>query len=300
MFSHDKSDVLELADILKESQKQVCRLVREYAGEALLSRLSLAGNPLATFVETVRVFDDLSKDRLFTTAEDDRVRNDSLSEAKRRNERTSNDLRKFKAELEQERTKREREVSEKDESLTRLDGELAFLQAKSKSEIQGFNRLSSEREASQQALYEQKLEEWREHIDKLRSELRRAREENGSLESELRQDKIRKENELHLLLKNYDTEMETMTVEHSELTSLIERDSEELAFLQTELEKLQQEAESRAERVRLEDEEKKGKDEVEKRIHDSATAIQSLFRGYLFRNKPKKGKRGGKGGKRGR
>ena len=40
------------------------------------------------------------------------------------------------------------------------------------------------------------------------------------------------------------------------------------------------------------------KDELEKRIHDSATAIQSMFRGDIFRNKPRRGKRG-KGGKRG-
>ncbi|KAI9348774.1 IQ domain-containing protein D-like protein [Zopfochytrium polystomum] len=262
-------DLKDAAKLLRLSTRTVARHFLQ--NPALYSKLRFlrVNKPpaAAQFEQLLHEVKMIVYERLMTTVEEERAKQDQLSIIIAKEQKTSNEVKALKAELDKARRERSSEISKRNEVIRRLKDEL--------------------REIKQQAEETTKRMESRSK-QKEDQEIQQAREKNREEEAQWRKKKFKIESEVENWIHKYDQDMEEKQAELEDITTIYMEEKAQLDELQQRYNDLQNEYDRIMEERRLAEEAKKEQDRQLRRMNDAATLIQAIFRGWKVRRDIKK------------
>ena len=292
-------DFETLDDELRHSTRVVCRMLREApAISAQLKELDPDGASatMRKFLGTTLELKSQTFQKLSTSVEEEKSKEDWFLEISAREEKASQTLRQLQKEIKAEKAEREKQVSARNDTIQKLREELELIKASTLAEER---QLDTETKASEEAdmtAFTSKEATLSEELRKLTEELKSKRASNKETEEQLRKKKVKYEGEADAWIKKYDLEMEEKDREISALRLIYEGERKELTRLENYFNKLLEEREKA-----LAEERKKAEDRARQQaqmatLAKAATMLQKMWRGKVARRELEK-KKSGKGGK---
>ena len=296
-------DFETLDDELRHSTRVVCRMLREApAISAQLKELDPDGASatMRKFLGTTLELKSQTFQKLSTSVEEEKSKEDWFLEISAREEKASQTLRQLQKEIKAEKAEREKQVSARNDTIQKLREELELIKASTLAEER---QLDTETKASEEAdmtAFTSKEATLSEELRKLTEDLKSKRASNKETEEQLRKKKVKYEGEADAWIKKYDLEMEEKDREISALRLIYEGERKELTRLENYFNKLLEEREKA-----LAEERKKAEDRARQQaqmatLAKAATMLQKMWRGRVARRELEKKKKGGKGGKGGK
>ena len=296
-------DFETLDDELRHSTRVVCRMLREApAISAQLKELDPDGASatMRKFLGTTLELKSQTFQKLSTSVEEEKSKEDWFLEISAREEKASQTLRQLQKEIKAEKAEREKQVSARNDTIQKLREELELIKASTLAEER---QLDTETKASEEAdmtAFTSKEATLSEELRKLTEDLKSKRASNKETEEQLRKKKVKYEGEADAWIKKYDLEMEEKDREISALRLIYEGERKELTRLENYFNKLLEEREKA-----LAEERKKAEDRARQQaqmatLAKAATMLQKMWRGRIARREMEKKKsgKGGKGGKK--
>jgi len=293
-------DFETLDDELRHSTRVVCRMLREAPGIAVqLKDLGdhEPGAMMRRFLSTCLELKSQTFQKLSTSVEEEKSKEDWFLEISAREEKASQTLRQLQKEIKSEKNERERQVSARNETIQKLREELELIKTSTLAEER---QLAAETKASEEAdmmgftTKETALsDELRRYVD----ELKNKRASNKETEESLRKKKVKYEGEAAAWISKYDADMEEKDREISALRLIYEEERKELTRLETYFNKLMAERDAALAEERKKAEERARQQAQMATLSKSATMLQKIWRGKQARREMDKKKGGGKGGK---
>ena len=292
-------DFETLDDELRHSTRVVCRMLREApAISAQLKELDPDGASatMRKFLGTTLELKSQTFQKLSTSVEEEKSKEDWFLEISAREEKASQTLRQLQKEIKAEKAEREKQVSARNDTIQKLREELELIKASTLAEER---QLDTETKASEEAdmtAFTSKEATLSEELRKLTEDLKSKRASNKETEEQLRKKKVKYEGEADAWIKKYDLEMEEKDREISALRLIYEGERKELTRLENYFNKLLEEREKA-----LAEERKKAEDRARQQaqmatLAKAATMLQKMWRGKVARRELEK-KKSGKGGK---
>ena len=292
-------DFETLDDELRHSTRVVCRMLREApAISAQLKELDPDGASatMRKFLGTTLELKSQTFQKLSTSVEEEKSKEDWFLEISAREEKASQTLRQLQKEIKAEKAEREKQVSARNDTIQKLREELELIKASTLAEER---QLDTETKASEEAdmtAFTSKEATLSGELRKLTEDLKSKRASNKETEEQLRKKKVKYEGEADAWIKKYDLEMEEKDREISALRLIYEGERKELTRLENYFNKLLEEREKA-----LAEERKKAEDRARQQaqmatLAKAATMLQKMWRGKVARRELEK-KKSGKGGK---
>ena len=292
-------DFETLDDELRHSTRVVCRMLREApAISAQLKELDPDGASatMRKFLGTTLELKSQTFQKLSTSVEEEKSKEDWFLEISAREEKASQTLRQLQKEIKAEKAEREKQVSARNDTIQKLREELELIKASTLAEER---QLDTETKASEEAdmtAFTSKEATLSEELRKLTEDLKSKRASNKETEEQLRKKKVKYEGEADAWIKKYDLEMEEKDREISALRLIYEGERKELTRLENYFNKLLEEREKA-----LAEERKKAEDRARQQaqmatLAKAATMLQKMWRGKVARRELEK-KKSGQGGK---
>ncbi|KAJ3113259.1 hypothetical protein HDU96_003601 [Phlyctochytrium bullatum] len=233
-------------------------------------------------------------ERLKTTVEEEKARQDQLSVIIAREQRTSNEVRALKEEVERAKKERTAEVNKRNEIIRRLKGRGHCINTNKKEELRDIKQQAEEttkrmetrskqKEDQEIQLAHEKESALEREIASLQLQLVETTARNREEEAQLRKRKFKIESEVENWIHKYDQDMEEKQSELEDLTAIYMEEKSQLDELQARYNDLQKEYDRIMEERRLAQEAKKEQEKQLRRMTDAATLIQSVWRGYRLR-----------------
>jgi hypothetical protein len=180
----------------------------------------------------------VTQNRLTTTVEEDRSRQELLDHYVWKEEMGS----KLKVQLERElghvRREREKELVSRTEVLNRLKLDLIDVKEGSELKIRQLRSMFERRVASRSEEHSKTTEAHKQQLAQLQQQLDQTRKAFKETEDSLRKQKLRRETDVELVIKNYDSSMEAMASEFSAQKNAYSCDWSEVTRLDFELGKV--------------------------------------------------------------
>ena len=297
-------DFETLDDELRHSTRVVCRMLRE--APAISERLMQTGaeGPSAAMRRYLSTFGELKSQtyaKLSTSVEEEKSKEDWFLEISAKEEKASQQLRQLQKEIKAEKADRERDVSQREETIKKLRDELENIKSATIAEEKQLEADSKAAEDADNAAFTDKENSLQSELTRLIEELKTKRKENKESEEGLRKKKVKFESEVQACIDKYDKEMEEKDKEISALKLIYDEEKKELTRLEEYFSKLMAERE-----VALAQERKKAEQLAREQaqmatLSKAATMVQKLWRGKEGRNElAKKKAAGAKKGKKGK
>uniref|UniRef100_A0A7S3AUK7 Dynein regulatory complex protein 10 n=1 Tax=Haptolina ericina TaxID=156174 RepID=A0A7S3AUK7_9EUKA len=302
-------DFETLDDELRHSTRVVCRILRE--APTIVERLEEqdsepASMPILKFLSTFQELKEQTFQKLSTSVEEEKSKEDWFLEISAREEKASQTLRQLQKEIKLEKADRERQVTTRNETIQKLRDELEEIKTSTINETKTLQADTKAQEEADLTNFQAKDATLREELTRLKSELQQKKTENKESEEQLRKKKIREESGVLEWVKRYDSEMEEKDKEITALRSIYEDERQQLAKLEDYFNKLMAEREAVAVEERTKAEEQARQQAQLATLTKAATMLQKMWRGKVARremerkkagSRGKKGKKGKKGGK---
>eukprot|EP01135_Chromosphaera_perkinsii_P012265 Nk52_evm2s2630 gene=Nk52_evmTU2s2630 len=292
-----------IAEELRQSTKVVCRmLLSDPEAEAhVRARIKTRSEGSETFLSHLRELKDLVHERLLTTVEEERAREEYLCHIVSREKKSSEELAKLQAELMEAKAERNKEVSKRNEIIRKLKEELQMIKKQTSDSNKRLEKQAQEKEGEENELYSQREEELRQHTAELEKMLVDEVAAHQEAELQLRKKRFKIEAEVENWIQKYDQdigekqeELDAIQGEYDAEKEQLEELNKQMAELKVQYDKIEEERRIAAEKAQKEMEELMI-------LTTAAVRIQSLFRGYKARKQlSKKGDKKGKGKKGGK
>jgi len=299
-------DFETLDDELRHSTRVVCRILRE--APAIVERLQdqdseEASMPMTKFLRTFSELKEQTFQKLSTSVEEEKSKEDWFLEISAREEKASQTLRQLQKEIKLEKADRERQVSARNETIQKLRDELELIKSTTVNETKQLQSDTKATEESDLNNFESKDATLREELTRLKAELAQKKQENRESEEMLRKKKMKNESEVEAWITKYDADMEEKDREISALRAIYEDERKELLHLEDYFSKLMAEREAALAEERKKAEELARQQAQQATLSKAATMLQKMWRGKVARRdmeRKKAGSRGkkGKGGKK--
>ena len=292
-------DFETLDDELRHSTRVVCRMLREAPGiSAQLQGLGDQGpSPtMRKYLNTCLELKAQTFQKLSTSVEEEKSKEDWFLEVSAREEKASQTLRQLQKEIKAEKAERERQVSARNETIQKLREELESIKTSTLAEER---QLDAETKASEEADrngFTSKEATLSDELRRLTEELKNKRASNKEAEEALRKKKVKYEGEVASWISKYDVDMEEKDREISALRLIYEEERKELNRLETYFNKLMAEREAALAEERKKAEERARQQAQMATLSKAATMLQKMWRGKCARRDMDK-KKSGKGGK---
>ncbi|KAJ3333542.1 hypothetical protein HDU76_006849 [Blyttiomyces sp. JEL0837] len=297
--SGNASSEVELAEAthaVKASTRAVCRyfLHNPSSGSKLRFLKSSKAPPMIHFEQLLQEVKNLVFERLRTSVEEERARQEQLSIIITKEQKTSNEVKALKAELDKAKKERTAEINKRNEVIRRLKEDLREIKQQAEETTKRMESRSKQKEDRelQQAKEKARILESaiKNEINSLQSLLDETIKKDREEEAQLRKKKFKVESEVENWIHKYDQDMEEKQAELEDITAIFLEEKAQLDELQTRFNDLQKEYERIMEERRLAQEMKKEQEKQQRRMHDAATLIQAVFRGYRVRRELQKKK----------
>jgi hypothetical protein len=309
LLSYDGSQSLPdfetLDDELRHSTRVVCRMIRE--APAIVERLQLLDTPALSgvmhkFLSTFAELKAQTFQKLSTSVEEEKSKEDWFLEISAREEKASQTLRQLQKEIKGEKAERERRVSTRNETIQKLREELEEIKTGTVNEIKALERDTTAQEEADKLAFQGKESSLQQELTKLHADLVQKKSENRDSEELLRKKKIKNESEVENWITKYDQDMEEKEREITALRAIYEEERKELLRLEEYFNKLMAEREAQLAEERKKAEEVARQQAQQATLNKAATMLQKMWRGRIARReleRKKAGSRGkkGKGGK---
>jgi len=279
-------------------------MLREAPG--IVSRLQEASHhhdvdsePSATMLRFLATFSELKEQtyqRLSTSVEEEKSKEDWFLEISAREEKASQTLRQLQKEIKAEKAEREKQVSARNDTIQKLREELELIKASTLAEERQLDTETKATEEADKNAFTGKETALSEEFKRLTEELKTKRAANKEAEDQLRKRKVKYEAEASNWITKYDTEMEEKDKEISALRLIYEEEKKELNRLETYFNKLLAEREAALVEERKKAEERARQQAQMATLSKAATMLQKMWRGKVGRRELEK-KKSGKGGK---
>ncbi|KAJ3209925.1 hypothetical protein HDU67_005817 [Dinochytrium kinnereticum] len=298
------SEMKEVGKSLRTLTRSICRHVMQTPGTtSKLKYLKFTKNPpILQFESLISEIKGLVYERLRTTVEEEKARQDQLSVIIAKEQRTSNEVRALKDDVEKAKKERTAEVNKRNEIIRRLKEELRDIKQQAEETTKRMESRSKQKEDQEmQTAREKPFKEasMKQEISSLQSQLSDLTKKNREEEAQLRKKKFKIESEVENWIHKYDQDMDEKQSELEDLTAIYMEEKSQLDELQARYNELQREYERIMEERRLAQEAKKEQEKLHRRMMDAATLIQAVYRGYrvrkeLLKKKAAANKTGGK------
>ncbi|KAJ3108270.1 hypothetical protein HDU97_001804 [Phlyctochytrium planicorne] len=286
------AEIKELTKVLKTSTRNLTRHILQTPGTtSKLRYLKFTKSPgITNFEALIQEIKILVYERLKTTVEEEKARQDQLSIIIAKEQKTSNEVRALKEEVEKAKKERTFEVNKRNEIIRRLKEELRDIKQQAEETTRRMESRSKQKEDQEVQTAKEKETSIKLEISNLQARLVDLTTKNREEEAQLRKRKFKIESEVENWIHKYDQEMEEKQSELEDLTAIYMEEKSQLDELQSRYNELQREYERIMEERRLAQEAKKEQEKLHRRMTDAATLIQAVFRGYRVRKELQKKK----------
>eukprot|EP00033_Pygsuia_biforma_P003496 GCRY01003826.1.p1 GENE.GCRY01003826.1~~GCRY01003826.1.p1 ORF type:complete len:462 (-),score=106.51 GCRY01003826.1:305-1690(-) len=303
-FRDYQSEVKELGRTLQQNALLVVKKIKDNADvrEKLQMEVEdLRSEQMKLFHKTLSDLRGLTITRLSTTVEEEKNKLDFVSQIISKEKKASAELLNLQRELADAQRDREKEVSTRQATIAKLKAELERISAQTVVDSKVLQREASARENRESKAFNEQSTALREDIAKVSQQLEGKQRTAGDSEYALRRKKNQVEQEVMNWVTKYDQDMGEKYQELQTLKSVFAEESQQLEAL----EKRYKELDLRRSQLLKEHRENMQVEATEQayqwKLHEAATAIQALMRGYMerkrFAKRRKKIRKDKKGGR---
>ncbi|KAJ3199252.1 hypothetical protein HDU82_000596 [Entophlyctis luteolus] len=293
-----QAETKEVAKQLRMSTRTVCRHFLQNPHLVAKLRVLKSTKPghAAAFEALLQEVKLLVYERLKTSVEEEQARLDQLSVIVAKEQKTSNEVRLLKEELEKAKKERSTEVSKRNEAIRKLKDELREIKQQAEDTTKRLESRSKQKEDQELQQAKDKEVSLRHEIETYTQNLADMIKKNREEEALLRKKKFKVESEVENWIHKYDQDMEEKQAELEDITTIYNEEKAQLDELQTRYNDLQKEYDRIMEERRVQQENRIAEEKRLKVMHLCATKIQAVFRGWKLRRDLAKKKAGGGGG----
>eukprot|EP00002_Diphylleia_rotans_P009021 TRINITY_DN1902_c0_g1_i6.p1 TRINITY_DN1902_c0_g1~~TRINITY_DN1902_c0_g1_i6.p1 ORF type:complete len:466 (-),score=128.98 TRINITY_DN1902_c0_g1_i6:68-1465(-) len=279
-------DQKEMAKTLRQASRNVCRLLKETPGAfEAIKRSYRSSSSISSFVNYLKELKALTHEKLLTTVEEEKSRQDHLSEIMLKEKRATLEKRNLEKELLEERTAKEKELSTRAKQIDSLTREISSIQKRNKEEATSLEKESKAREVADEKAFQEKEAFLRQEIKKMELLLDEKVGRHKENELQMRKKTHKSEQEVENWISKYDTEMEEKEKEIDKIQAIYDADKRELEDVEGKFSVVSSEWDLlMAERNKLEEARKKEEMRL-RRLNEAATTIQAAWKGYRERQK---------------
>ena len=298
---HALPDFETLDDELRHSTRVVCRMLREAPViSSKLRELDDAGasGPMRKFLSTCLELKSQTFQKLSTSVEEEKSKEDWFLEISAREEKASQTLRQLQKEIKAEKAEREKQVSARNATIQKLREELELIKSSTLAEEKQLDAETKASEEADRSSFGAKETALTQEFNKLTEDLKKQCKENKEAEELLRNKKKKYEKEAAEWISKYDADMDEKFREIEALKLIYEEEKKELTRLETYFSKLQQEREEVLAQERKKAEERARAQAQMATLSKAATMLQKMWRGKCARRDIGKKAGGGKKGKK--
>ncbi|KAJ3248281.1 hypothetical protein HDU78_001287 [Chytriomyces hyalinus] len=289
-----ESEIKETAKLVRTSTRAVCRHFLQ--NPAFMGKLRyLKSTKQANHVQFENLLQEvkvLVYERLKTSVEEEKAKQDQLSVIIAKEQKTSNEVRLLKEELDKAKRERTTEVSKRNEIIRRLKEELRDIKQQAEDTTKRLESRSKQKEDQELQIAKDKELAMKDEIKRSTEELRDTVKKNREEEAILRKKKFKVESEVENWIHKYDQDMDEKQAELEDITAIYNEEKAQLDELQARYGELQKEYEKIMEERRIAQEERIAQEKKLRHMHECATKIQALYRGWKFRKEMAKKKSG--------
>ncbi|KAJ1569729.1 hypothetical protein HK405_004031 [Cladochytrium tenue] len=255
---------------------------------AASSPAAIAGPPAATvamarFEGLLQEVKKIFHDRLATSVEEERARAEQIAAITAKEQKTSNEVRMLRVELDKARRERATEVNKRNEVIRRLKEELRDIKQQAEETTKRLESRSKQKEDQELQQAQEKESAIQQEVARLRLQLSETETRNREEEAQWRKKKFKIESEVENWIHKYDQDMEERQSELEDITAIYVEEKAQLDELQERFAELQVEHARIMEERRVEQEARREEERQLRRRHGAATLIQAVFRGYRVR-----------------
>ncbi|ORY39943.1 hypothetical protein BCR33DRAFT_853067 [Rhizoclosmatium globosum] len=237
------AEVKETAKQLRISTRTVCRHFLQ--NPPLIAKLrylkSTKPNNILQFEGLLQEVKVLVYERLKTSVEEEKAKQDQLSVIIAKEQKTSNEVRLLKEELEKAKKERSAEVSKRNETIRRLKEELRDIKQQAEDTTKRLESRSKQKEDQELQLAKDKEINMKAEIAKLTEELQDMIKKDREEEALLRKKKFKVESEVENWIHKYDQDMSEKQNELEDITTIYTEEKAQLDELQARYNELQKE-----------------------------------------------------------
>ena len=294
-------DFETLDDELRHSTRVVCRMLREapVISEHLQGMDEQGSSAhVRKFLSTASELKSQTFQKLSTSVEEEKSKEDWFLEISAREEKASQTLRQLQKEIKAEKAERERQVSARDETIQKLREELELIKTSTLAEEKQLDTETKASEEADRTAFTSKETALTQELTKLTTDLANKKKSHKESEQLLRNKKLKYEKEAAEWISKYDVDMEEKFREIEALKLIYEEEKKELTRLETYFSKLQAEREAALAEERKKAEARARQQAQMATLSKAATMLQKMWRGKCARRDMDKKKGGGKKGKK--
>jgi len=298
-------DFETLDDELRHSTRVVCRMVRE--APVIVERLQDISGEATPISDVMRKFlgtfielKTQTLQKLSTSVEEEKSKEDWFLEISAREEKASQTLRQLQKEIKAEKAERERQVSARNETIQKLRDELEEIKTGTVNEIKALEADTKAQEEADKTGFQTKEAALKDELAKLSSKLATSKDEDRESEESLRKRKVKFELEVENWISRYDQEVDEKEKEIAALRAIYDEEKKELTRLEDYFNQLMIEREAQLAIERKKAEELARIQAQQATLHKAATMLQKMWRGRNARRDLERKKSGGKKGKGGK
>jgi len=277
----------------------VCRMLRE--APAISEQLAAQGeeglgSAMRKYLSTFSELKSQTYQKLSTSVEEEKSKEDWFLEISAREEKASQTLRQLQKEIRAEKAERERQVSSRNATIQKLREELEMIKTSTLAEEKTLEAETKASEEADKGAFTSKEAALSDELKRLTEELKTKRAANKEAEEGLRKKKVKYEGEAAAWILKYDQDMEEKDREISAVRLIYEEERRELTRLEKYFSKLLAEREAALAEERKKAEERARQQAQQATLSKAATMLQKMWRGKCARRDMEK-KKSGKGGK---
>lgn len=297
-------ELRETAKALRISTRTLCR--HFFQNPANLSKLRFLNQnkslPLSQFEQLLQEVKLIVYERLMTTVEQEKAKQDQLSIIIAKEQKTSAEVKSLKSELDKARKERSNEINKRNEVIRRLKEELREIKQQAEETTKRLESRSKQKEDQELQQAREKETAIQQDISNSQLNLLEAIKKDREEEAQWRKKKFKIESEVENWIHKYDQDMEEKQAELEDITAIYLEEKTQLDELQQRYNELQKEFEKIMDERRHIEELKKEEELHFQKMVAAAMRIQAIWRGFKVRRDLKKktaaGKTEGKGGKK--
>jgi chromosome segregation ATPase len=311
-------DFETLDDELRHSSRVVSRMLME--DQSIVDKLEAAmgdferDGSMLKFLGTFNELKHQTYQKMSTSVEEEKSKEDFYLEVSAREEKASQMLRALQKDLKSEKAEHEAEVHALDEAIAKLRADIDHIRSSTAAEIKNLEETTRTREDDDKRSWDSKNTSLGAELAQLRAELAATSQRNRESEEHLRKKKVKNETEVENWIRKYDEEVKDKVSQIRAISKEYDEEKKQLHWYQEYFQRVEQEKALRAAEQRKVDEERAKAESQRKLLDHAATVLQRILRGRLARKemekvkkakkgkgrKGGKGKKGGKGGKGGK
>jgi len=303
-------DFETLDDELRHSSRVVSRMLTEDRAIVDKVEASMGGferdASMMKFLDTFKELKHQIFQKMSTSVEEEKSKEDFYLEVSAREEKASQMLRALHKDLKAEKAEHENEVASLDETISKLRAEIDHIKSSTSADMKSLEETTRAQEDDDKAAFGSKKEQLTLQLATLKTELAETSKRNRDAEEQLRKRKIKNEGEVQAWISRYDSEVREKVNQIKAIRKEYDEEKRQLRWYEEYFDRVDKEQQLKsAEQRKLEEE--RAKEEAQKAmLNHAASMIQRIFRGRVARRelekakkgKKKKGKKGGKGKKK--